>query len=287
MNGSFPIPVVALGPGTQIEDDGLNYITMPTSMNTFRPPLLPEPEDLMGHGRAREVISQLIALLELASAGQPGGQINLMDLSDDDRALINQVLGEGEASARIGNTGDTLQVQIQESIFTGVWRQITLQGTLVIDDVIEVGPVPAALGLAAASDVTSYRSWDGPIPPNVQNAPLLVDEILDHVQQWSSGKTAHVINLSLLPVTPEDIAFLDYQLGTGRVLILSRGYGNCRITNTQLPNCWRIVYYNSLDKVILNTVEVCEMPEVAMAAVEDFKDSRERLTQVIGYLESV
>jgi len=48
------------------------------------------------------------------------------------------------------------------------------------------------------------------------------------------GQPAHVINLTLLPMSMQDIAFLDHHLGTGRVLILSRGYGNCRITNTKM-----------------------------------------------------
>ena len=95
-----------------------------------------------------------------------------------------------------------------------------------------------------------------------------------------------MVNLTLLPVTPGDIAFLDHQLGTGRVLMLSRGYGNCRITNTRHPNCWRVVYYNSMDSVILNTVEVVDMPEVAVAAPEDLRDSHTRLADVLAYLES-
>ena len=83
----------------------------------------------------------------------------------------------------------------------------------------------------------------------------------------------------------EDIGFMDHHLGTGRVLILSRGYGNCRITNTRVPNTWRVVYYNSQDVVILNTVEVTALPEVAMAAKEDLEDSFERLTEVLAWVE--
>ena len=41
---------------------------------------------------------------------------------------------------------------------------------------------------------------------------------------------------------------MDAQLGTpAAVLILSRGYGNCRITDCRVPNTWRVVYYNSQD----------------------------------------
>jgi hydrogenase-1 operon protein HyaF len=68
------------------------------------------------------------------------------------------------------------------------------------------------------------------------------------------------------------------------VLILSRGYGNCRITNCAVANTWRVVYYNSQDAVILNSVEVCDMPEVACAAAEDLQDSVGRLREVLHWV---
>ena len=212
--------------------------------------------------------------------------ISLLDLPAEDRQLINQVMAEGEASAIVGAEGSALQVRIQESVFAGVWRLMTFNGDALVDDAIEVGPIPSLLRAVAEEDSESlYRPWQGPLPPNVQNAPLLVEEIRDQVARWQTGQAPHVVNLTLLPVTPEDIGYLDHQLGTGRVLLLSRGYGNCRISNTRLPHCWRVVYYNSMDKVILNTVEVVDMPEVAMAAPEDLRDSHERLSDVLGYLE--
>ena len=41
----FDIPVVALGPGSQTGegDEELNYPDLPREMNTYLPPLLPEP----------------------------------------------------------------------------------------------------------------------------------------------------------------------------------------------------------------------------------------------------
>jgi hydrogenase-1 operon protein HyaF len=95
----------------------------------------------------------------------------------------------------------------------------------------------------------------------------------------------HVVNLSLLPLTVDDIGYMDLRLGTGRVLILSRGYGNCRITNCCVPHTWRVVYYNSQDTVILNAVEVTDMPDVACAAQEDLLDSLERLQEVIEWVD--
>ena len=78
---------------------------------------------------------------------------------------------------------------------------------------------------------------------------------------------------------------IDEKEETYRVLILSRGYGNCRITNTCRPHTWRVVYYNSQDVVILNTVEISELPEVAQAAIEDLEDSQERLREVLAWVE--
>lgn len=283
---AFPIPVVALGPGTQTEDEHLDYLPMPKDMDTYRAPMLPEPEEIAGRAAAREALVQVLALLDQAADGGVGGQVSLQALPSEDRQLINQVMGEGEASAIVREESSSLEVRIQESVFAGVWRLMTFSDGALVDDVIEVGPVPALLRVVAEEDAErEYRPWLGPLPPNVQNAPLLVDEVRDQVARWQPGHTSHVVNLTLLPVTPEDIGFLDHQLGTGRVLLLSRGYGNCRISNTRLPHCWRVVYYNSMDKVILNTVEVVDMPEVAMAAPEDLRDSHERLSDVLGYLE--
>lgn len=282
----FPIPVVALGPGAQTEDETLDYVSMPKDMDTYRPPVLPEPEEIAGRVKARAALGSVLDLLAATAQGQPGGQVSLLDLPDEDRLLINQVLGEGEASALLRAEGSPLEQRIQESVFAGVWRIMTFNAGALVDDAIEVGPIPQQLRTVADEDAESiYRPWRGPLPPNVQSAPLLVEEIRDQIARWQPGQPPHVVNLTLLPVTPEDIGFLDHQLGTGRVLLLSRGYGNCRITNTRHPNCWRVVYYNSMDSVILNTVEVVDMPEVAMAAPEDLQDSCERLADVLGYLE--
>ena len=148
--------------------------------------------------------------------------------------------------------------------------------------------MPALLRAIAKDDVWlagTMPQWVGALPPNVQNAPMLIEEIRDQVASWKPGKLPHVVNLSLLPLSPQDIGFLDHQLGTGRVLMLSRGYGNCRITNCCVPHTWRVVYYNSQDAVILNTVEVVGVPEVACAAPEDLADSLERLREVVQWVQ--
>ncbi|CAM3632728.1 hydrogenase expression/formation protein [Polaromonas hydrogenivorans] len=283
----FPIPVRTIGPGSQAEEDVLDYMPMPQGMETFRAPLLPEPEEVASLVLACAALRE--SLVQLGHALKEGGNrsVSLNGLPEADLKLINTVLGEGEVSALVTTQGDaSTELRVQESVFAGVWRVVQTANGRVVSDTIELGYVPQALKETARQDVqASMPRWQGPLPPNVQNAPLLLSEIEDQWKLWKPGQSAYVVNLTLLPMSAEDIGFMDHHLGTGRVLILSRGYGNCRITNTCMPNTWRVVYYNSQDLVILNTVEVTELPDVAQAAREDLEDSHERLKEVLEWVE--
>jgi len=285
----FPIPVVAdLGPGTQFEDDALDYIAMPQGMATYHTPALPEPEDIAQHVGAVQVLHEVLAALRHVAEGAAPkldtARVSLANLAAKDLTLINQVLGEGEVSAQVLAHSGTPVLQIQESVFAGVWRVIESQSDGTLRDWIEVGGIPEVLRQTAKLDASQTVPTGMPVPPDVMNAPSVLVELEDQRSTWQPGQLAHVVNLSLLPLTPMDIGYLDYRLGTGRVLILSRGYGNCRITNCCVPHTWRVVYYNSQDTVILNSVEVTDMPEVACAAPEDLVDSVDRLHEVLQWV---
>jgi len=285
----FPIPVVAdLGPGTQSEDDTLDYMTMPQGMETFHTPVLPEPEEIAQHAGAVEVLHAVLAALRQVAEGaapkQETARVTLANLPAQDLTLINQVLGEGEVSAQVLTDDGRAVLHIQESVFAGVWRVIESQTDGSVNDWIELGGIPEVLRQTAKVDASQAVPSALPVPPQVMNAPSVLVELEDQRRTWRPGQLAHVVNLSLLPLTPMDIGYMDHRLGTGRVLILSRGYGNCRITNCCVPHTWRVVYYNSQDTVILNSVEVTDMPEVACAAPEDLIDSVDRLHEVLQWV---
>jgi len=290
----FPIPLVAalVGPGSQEEDETLDYMTMPSGMDTYRPPVLPEPEAIGAHGGALRVLHAALAALQAAVRGEAAGPVSLAGLAAADLQLVGQVLGEGEVSAQVlarpelrsfGHTD--VRLHAQESVFAGVWRVIHTADDGSVHDCIEVGPVPAALGAAAEEDARMARGMRHPVPPEAVNVPALLTELADAGARWQPLAAAHVVNLTLLPLTPEDIGVIDHQLGTGRVAILSRGYGNCRITNCCVARTWRVVYYNSQDAVILNSIEVTGLPEVACAAHEDLVDSAERLAEALQWMQ--
>ena len=121
-------------------------------------------------------------------------------------------------------------------------------------------------------------------PPGTMNAPALVEELRLQAASWKAGDAAHIINLTLLPVSDADLDTLYNWLGHREVSILSRGYGNCRITSTRLKNVWWVQYFNSMDTLILNSIEVVGMPEVALASAEDLDDSVERLREYLDMM---
>ncbi|MBI3101284.1 MAG: hydrogenase expression/formation protein [Burkholderiales bacterium] len=281
----FPIPLVsAMGPGSQIEDEELDYLPMPQGMSTYQPPRLPEPDALDGHGAAIAVLDQVLAVLQAAIRGEPVAPVDLSGLGAADRQIVNQALGEGEVGAQVTDGQGGALVQVQESVFAGVWRVIERLPDGGLQDRIEVGAIPEVLKTCARQDGASGYRPASRLPEGVMNAPTLLQELHDQRQQWRAGQSAHLVNLSLLPLSPADMACLEEQLGTGRVVILSRGYGNCRISSTRVPNTWRVVYYNSQDAMILNSIEVVDMPEVACAAPEDLVDSEQRLREVMAWV---
>ena len=101
------------------------------------------------------------------------------------------------------------------------------------------------------------------------------------LHRWQPGKLAHVINLTLLPLSPADIQFLGETLGSGPVETLSRGYGDCQITSTAYPGIWWVRYTNSMGTLILNTLEISDIPAVACAAQDDLDDSRRRFSELL------
>lgn len=284
----FPIPLVsAMGPGSQIEDEELDYLPMPQGMSTYQPPRLPEPDALDGHGAAIAVLDQVLAVLQAAIRGESVAPVDLSGLGAADREIVNQALGEGEVGAQVADGQGSALVQVQESVFAGVWRVIERLPDGGLQDRIEVGAIPDVLKTCARQDGASGHRPAARLPEGVMNAPTLLQELHDQRQQWRVGQSAHLVNLSLLPLSPADMACLEEQLGTGRVVILSRGYGNCRISSTRVPNTWRVVYYNSQDAMILNSIEVVDMPEVACAAPEDLVDSEQRLREVMAWVNRI
>ena len=274
--------VAQTGPGSQGED-GLRYMQMPTEMDTFEIPALPEAQELAMYPEVGQILLDLQRSLEQGAANLSGAvscsRIGLDHLSNDACALLYQTLGEGEVAARIEHPG--LNLRIQETVLAGVWWLQQLDSDKkATHQWLEVGAGPDHLLTDSFPFSSDFQMPQ--VPDGLLNAPPVLLELLDKASahQQQPFTDPHVINFSLLPFTEEDHAFLGNTLSHGGAVILSRGYGNCRITSCAVPGIWRVQYFNSTDQLILDTIEVISIPQSACAAREDLEDSAERLQEI-------
>src|SRR5664279_3808671 len=118
----FPFPVRVVGAGSQpTEEEELQYLPMPSEMNTFRMPLVPEDADAAALRGARDVLAEFLERLiawDPAAQGR-GPNLDLEGLPSAVLRIVNDMLGDGEVSIR---SDGTHRFRIQESVFTGVWR---------------------------------------------------------------------------------------------------------------------------------------------------------------------
>jgi hydrogenase-1 operon protein HyaF len=275
MVNNFHLPPVGYGPGSQPpEEDGkeLEYMQMPQDMRAYSSHI-PEVEGTEGLTPALTLLEDIAAAAVRVGNGGDAETFDLSGLDTPNRALIAETMGEGEVAVKIQ---DIPAVAAQESVFAGVW---CLRGAGI--DAIEVGPVPQKAYTKAFSARRAATGAQTPKSPAVVNAPPLLVELTDKSRAFGPGTETHVVNLTLLPHTEEDLVWLDMALGQGSVDILSRGYGNCRVTATALDHVWRVQFFNSMDTLILDSFEVTAMPEVTLAAAEDLIESGERIQEVL------
>jgi len=277
-------PPVGFGPGSQPDtsEDGLEYLPMPSGMRVYEPHL-PEVADPARAAAAREVLARIHGAL---ASWSPGEEIRIPvdDLDAPILALVDEALGEGEVAVKVERAGDRLE--IQEASLAGVWR-VRAFGDGPIRESLLIGSFPrVALNRAftAVAPAVTAPAPAGLLPTGLMNGQPILTELLDRSAAWRRGDGPHAVNFSLLPHTPEDLAFVERRLGVGATTILSRGYGNCRVTATATSNVWWVRYYNSADTLILDTVEIVDVPAVVCAAAEDIADSAERLAEILDAL---
>jgi len=226
---------------------------------------------------AVELLSRLAAAIASQKSDAPSQLFRLGNLNDLERRLIADVLGEGEVAGVVALPNGSL-AQIQESVLAGIWR-VRLE-TDTSDEYIEVGTVPEIVKRAAA-DLTAGDIEIGTPPEGAMNVLPVLAEIRERALAWRAGMRSQIINFTLLPMSPVDMSFLQETIRNGPIQLVSRGYGTCRVLATGIRNVWSVQFFNAMDTIILDTLEVGGVPTVAVAADEDFEDSAERLREII------
>lgn len=223
------------------------------------------------------LLSSIARAIEGQKAEAPTHLFRLANLNELESKLVADVLGEGEVAGVVALPDGSL-AQIQESVLAGIWR-VRLE-TDAASEYLEIGAIPEIVRRAAA-DLTSADFEIGQVPEGAMNVLPVLAEIRERAQAWRPGLRSQIINFTLLPMSPVDMSFLQDTIRNGPIQLVSRGYGTCRVLSTGIRNVWSVQFFNAMDTIILDTLEVGGVPTVALAADEDFEDSAERLQEII------
>lgn len=228
--------------------------------------------------RVRSLLPELIAALESQPENAPGQLFDLTEFSADEKLLVDDLCATGEVSGVVA-LPDGIVAQIAESTFAGLWRvRFTNDRAEIFADYLEVSSLPEIARRAALNNCRELEP--GVAPEGAMNVMPVISEIASRAEAHQPGDKTHTITFSLLPMSPADMSHLQTQLGQGAVRLVSRGYGSCRVASTATKNVWSVQYFNAMDEIVLDTLEIGDAPEAACAAQTDFLDSAMRLREV-------
>ncbi len=252
-------------------DDPLAVLGTPP-MELREPPRL--PEDFSPNAALRSWLARLTATLAAAAAeGLQDGYLDLQELDPDSVQAVEEILGAGEVTGEVSLDG--VHYRVTEAVLAGVWQVRGNNG----EHWVEVGALPGVM-TQAASSLSKAPFVVAKEAPYVMNAPAVLAEISDRAANWVGGQNS-VINFTLLPMSEADHDMLLSVLGRAALTLESGGFGNCRVMATRIRHVWAVQYLNALGHIILDTMEVGDVPDAVRAAKEDFEDSAERLQEIL------
>ena len=263
-------------PAAAGEDPSLRLLDMP--VGTTRPRREARRVDSMSQA-ARAVLEEATAALrEHAEGDRDPSLISLRSLKSSDRDTILDVLGEGDVW---GSVGGSVGYTFTESVLTGLWYVEATSPDGAKTDWLEVARIPQAVLHAAEHMPRESIQIPDRLPQGAMNSLALLTELQQRSAAYQPGEENHIINFTLLPITEADAEVLTTVLGQIPLVIRGGGYGSCRIFASGLRHVWAVQYLNSMDKVILDTLEIGGVPVAALAAREDLAESAGRLPEMM------
>jgi hydrogenase-1 operon protein HyaF len=264
------------GPAPAETEESLRLLDMPVGLT--RPRRQPRALDRLSP-TARAVLEEALAALRHHAEGPAeASRISLRALDAGDRDMVVDVLGEGDVW---GQLGGNVCYEIVESVLPGLWRIEATAQDGAKSEWLEVAEIPQAIVATAERMPRDTISIPTQVPQGAMNALALLNELQERSSAYKPGTENHIINFTLLPITEVDAEVLTTVLGQLPLVIRGGGYGSCRIFATGLRHVWAVQFLNSMDKVILDTLEIGGVPVAALAAREDFEDSAGRLAEII------
>jgi hydrogenase-1 operon protein HyaF len=237
------------------------------------------PDGGPGSEEVYAVLAQALEGLRAAGDGSTSRVVWLKNLTPAALKLLEESLGQGEVSVHVHGKH---AYDCVESVLPGLWRVRTTDSAgAAVSDHLEIAQIPAIVRAANESATSRDLSIGNPPAGSMNVLPLLA-ELRHRMNKPRNGEPNHVVNFTLFPMNEIDMGYLQERLGHGPVEAESRGYGRCRVALTGHHDIWSVQFFNAMGTVILDTLEVGDVPEALLAAAVDFEDSAVRLGELIS-----
>lgn len=115
--------------------------------------------------------------------------------------------------------------------------------------------------------------------PRTGNVVLLLHEVrhaLDRLLQTAEGTT---IDLSTIPMAPQEQAELDAALGVGEVSATLDASGPSDVQETAYPGVWRVTHKSDEGQTLGRYIEIATIPAILLAQGSDMAAGLARLTR--------
>jgi hydrogenase-1 operon protein HyaF len=112
---------------------------------------------------------------------------------------------------------------------------------------------------------------------SANNGRAVLREIHRMLEILVTNNEVNSIDLSSLPLSPEDRQLLEETLGEGEVTAEVNSLGPTRVLETGIPGVWWVRHYNADGEVMAEFIEVTDCPEILLTPQEDMKDGLEAL----------
>lgn len=116
------------------------------------------------------------------------------------------------------------------------------------------------------------------------NAQPLLREISELLHRLLETGESGTIDLSALPLTPDDLNWLQEKLGDGEIAVTLQANGESTLNETACPGVWWVVHHNIQGAVTSQFIEVAWVPELIKAHPKDVEIGSEHLDLLISDL---
>lgn len=294
---------------------------LPVSNDTFLYPDAPYLRDKNAIKDGLSLLKNIHHALLMFNEESKYNQFDLGALNTLSREFIDEIFETGDIKATVQlNSGDINHIEVHQSVMAGVWRIKHFNHLGKVGaDYLEIATFPSAI-LSKCYALKNKESFDksfelpsrnrsrkpsceSPEKPSqekfgqtlsldiiLQNSDsfdkyALIAELNQRGEQFSASDEPFVINLTASCINDDELTSLEAQLDIGEVTMLSTVYGNCMINATSCMNTWWIKYFDAYDRVILNTLEVVDIPSIAKASYKDISFSGLKLKSLLAHYE--